>query len=105
MNFLFSGSVDRYETGGARMVETLPLIIHEEEQLVLDHRATQGSTKHVPAQGRAGKWRGARIDLIFPAIGIQYVIPKIFPDVAVKAVGPRLEGYAHDPTLEIAEFC
>src|SRR6266478_8916660 len=32
------------------MVETLPLVIEEEEQLVLDNGTTDGAAEHVPAQ-------------------------------------------------------
>ena len=66
------------------MVEPLPLVVDEEEQLFPVDRATEGSPEHVPTKRCAGnRWR-ARIDLILPLVGVQDVVAKKFPHVAVK---------------------
>ena len=86
------------------MVEALPLIVNKEEEFVLDDRATKSAAKHIPAKTRTGESRIIWIDLVFPTVGVQYVVPEKFPDVAVKTVRTRLEGCADDSALKIAEF-
>ena len=36
--------------GRGGMVKALPLVVEEEEQLVLDDRAADGAAEHIPAQ-------------------------------------------------------
>src|SRR5208283_572118 len=87
---LFGLGENRDEASGGRMVEALALIVHEEEQLVLVNRSAKGATEHVPAQRSAGKRWASGVDLVFPLVGVQHVIAEIFPDIAVEAVGSRL---------------
>src|SRR6266849_4237749 len=101
---LFCGCVHRYETACGRMVESLPLIVNEEEEFVLEDRSTEGSSKHVPAQRCASDRRRAGIDLVFPLVGVQLVIAEEFPDIAVKRIGARLEGRTNDAAHVISEF-
>ncbi len=86
------------------MVESLPLIVNEEEELVLQHWSAKRSPKHVPAQRCAtNRWR-TWIDLVFPLVGVQFVIPEKLPDIAVKSVGSGLEGRTDDAAHEIPKF-
>src|SRR5882724_1401805 len=52
--------------GGGGMVETLPLIIEEKEQLVLNDWTTDGAAEHVPAQLVSPR----SIKSIFPGVRI-----------------------------------
>ena len=90
----FSRCVNRDETGGRWMVQTLPLIVNEEEQFIFDDRSPERASEHVPAHRRGGNWRRVGVDLIFPLVGIQNVIPEKLPDVAMKSVGAGFDGSA-----------
>jgi len=69
--------------GSRGVVETLPLVIKEKEQLVLDDGTANGAAKHVPAQFVALRI----VESVFPGVRIQLVIAEILPDVAVETVG------------------
>src|SRR5215469_8129138 len=86
------------------MVEPLALVVYEEKEFVLDHRTTQRSPEHVPTHRRSRERRSIRIDLVFPLVGIQPVIPEELPDVAVKTVGAGLDRGTHNAAHETTEF-
>src|SRR4029077_15511726 len=56
--------------GGGRMVKPLRLIIKEEEQLVLEDGAANGSAEHIPPKFRPG----ISIKPIFPRVRVEHVI-------------------------------
>ena len=68
-------SEDVEELRGRGVVESLALIVKEEEQLVLDNRTADRATEHIPAQLVCRR----RIESIFPGIRVQLVIAKILP--------------------------
>src|SRR6266851_10075766 len=89
------------------MIEPLSLIIKEEEQLVLHYRAANCAAEHVPAKCRPVKRLALRSDpfeSVFPLVRVQLVIAEVFPQVAVEAVGARLDCGTDNAALEIAEF-
>src|SRR6266852_3199686 len=86
--------------GGGWMVETLPLIVKKEEQLVFDDRTADGAAEHVPAQLVSLR----SVKSIFPGVRVQLVIAEVLPDVPVETVSARLDGGADDATLEVPEL-
>src|SRR3984885_9329406 len=87
------------------MVETLPLIIHKEEQLVFPDRAAKRAAKHVPTQSRPGQEIPWPVELVLPLVGIEFVVTEELPDVSMETVGARLDRGVDDTALEIAELC
>src|SRR6266849_3607297 len=91
---------DVEKLGCGRVIETLPLVIKEEEELVLEYRATYGASKHVPAQG--GSLSAPKS--IFPGIRVQLVIAEVLPQITVETVGTRFDSGTDNAALEITEF-
>src|SRR5580692_3273378 len=86
------------------MVKSLPLVIHKEAPLLPQDRTAEGTPKHVPAYWRTRNLRRIRVDLVFPLICVQFIVPEELPDVAVEAVCSGFDGGADDATFEIAEL-
>src|SRR5262245_7987393 len=82
------------------MVESLSLIIGKEEQLVLFDRSAQGYSKHVVAKLVLRQ----SIQIVLPAVGVQYIVAEKFVSVAMKRVGSRLDRHVYDSSLEGAEL-
>src|SRR5205807_1962833 len=98
----FLGCEDSEELGGCGMIETLSLVIEEEEQLVFHNWAADRATKHVPAQRCSlHLWDG---EVVFPTVRVQLVVAEEFPQVAMELVGTRLNARADDAPLEVAEL-
>src|SRR5512146_474541 len=94
---------DVEERSGGWVVETLSLVVKEEEELVLDYGAADSAAEHVPAQRRTVD--SGVGEIIFPAVGVQHIVAEILPQVAMESVGPRLDGGADNAPLEVAELC
>src|SRR5215467_10389762 len=89
------------------MIESLALVIKEEEQFVLHDGAADGSPEHVPPQRRPGERLAILInplEAVLPLIGVQLVIAEVFEDVAMETIGPRFDGCADDAALKIPEL-
>src|ERR1700722_240835 len=86
------------------MIETLPLIVGEKEQLVFPHRTTEGAAEHVPAQAAAGQEVSWSVELVLPLVGVENVVAEELPRGAMELIGARFDGCVDDAALEIAEF-
>ena len=78
----FSGSEHIKCLGGRRVVETLSLIIKEEEQLILDYRAPDCAAEHIPAKRRLRQGLTVCIDPfepVLPLIRVQLVVAEVLP--------------------------
>src|SRR5215831_13437864 len=82
------------------MVESLRLIISKEEQLVLFDRSAKGHSKHIVAK----LVLRLSIQIVLPAVGIQYIVAEKFVSVAMKRVGSRLDRHVYNSALEGAEL-
>ena len=85
----------------SRVIETLSLIIDEKEQFVLHDGTAKRSAKHVPAE--CGLCETLKI--VGPIVGVQDIVSKELEDVAMIAVGARLDRSTDDAPLEISELC
>src|SRR5579863_1791301 len=72
------------EAAGGWVIETLSLIIDEKEQLILNDLTTQRATVHVPTNGSARNCRRTRVDLVFPLVRVQLVVPEELPHIAME---------------------
>src|SRR5256714_5598650 len=82
------------------MIKPLPLVIHKEEQLILDHRSAKSASEHVPTKFIALRPR----EIVGPAVRVQYVVAEKFPCIAMIAIGARLDAHTDDAALEVPEF-
>ena len=82
------------------MVKTLSLVVNKEEELILEDRSAESPSEHVPPQLVSGR----SAEIIGPAVRIQFVIAKEFPDVAVVAIRARLDADADDSAFEVSEL-
>src|SRR5882724_7151370 len=98
LTFRRGEDVKELRRGG--VVKSLPLIVKEEEQLVLNNGTTDGSTEHVPAQLVSLHF----VESVFPRVGVQLVIAKKLPEVPMETVCARLNAGTDDATLEVAEL-
>src|SRR5437016_6166041 len=85
------------------MVEPLPLVVGEKEQLVLNDGSANRPTEHIPAEFRLGYHR-RRVEPIFPLVCIQHVVPEELEYITVETIGTGLDRRADDASLEIPEF-
>src|SRR5882757_7554466 len=86
------------------MVEALPLVIREKEQLVFPDRAAYGATKHVPTQSRPGQEIARTAEFVFPLVGIQFVVAEELEYIAMETVCARLDRGVDDAPRKIAEL-
>ena len=98
LSFRGGKNIKLLSTGG--VVESLSLIIKEEEQFVLHNRAADSTAEHVPAQLVSR----SSVKSIFPRVRVEFVIPEIFPEVTVETVRAGLNGGTNDSALKIPEF-
>ena len=77
----------------SRVIETLSLIIDEKEQFVLHDGTAKRSAKHVPAEGGLCE----TLKIVGPVVGVQGVVSKELEDVAMIAVGARLDRHFEPP--------
>src|SRR5215471_18481437 len=70
---------DTHFLRACRVIEALGLPIKEEEQLVLDDRATDCAAEHVPAKLILRKRSARAVESVLPLVGVQHVIAEEFP--------------------------
>src|SRR5271154_656358 len=88
------------------MVEPPTLVVDKEEQLVLDDRAAEGGTEHIPAQCRRRvASRGSGYErAVFPLIGVEDIVTDELKHIPVGAVGTRLNGGVDDSASVVAKL-
>ena len=86
--------------GRGGMVKALPLVIDEEEQLVLHDRAADSAAEHIPANFGLG----LPLNPFCHVFALRMSFRKNSHSVAVKSVGAGLNRSADDTALEIPEL-